>query len=148
MCLYPSYNQICMHPQDKEKTTFITKDSNYYYKVMSFGLKNARVTYQRLVYKIFHNLIGWNIEIYLNDMVVKSNSCRQDALDLKKDILVLWAYNTRLNPEKCIFNVDGGKFLGFVLKHKRTKVNLDKFQAIIDIWSIKSLKELNNWWAY
>jgi len=47
-----------MHPQDKEKTTFITKDSNYYYKVMSFGLKNARVTYQRLVYKIFHNLIG------------------------------------------------------------------------------------------
>jgi len=55
---YSGYNQISMHPQDKEKTTFMTTDANYYYKVMSFGLKNAGATYQHLLDKIFQGQIG------------------------------------------------------------------------------------------
>jgi len=54
---YSGYNQISMHPRDKEKTTFMTADANYYYEVMSFSLKNVGVTYQRLMDKIFKGLI-------------------------------------------------------------------------------------------
>ena len=72
---YSSYNQICMHPKNKEKTTFTTDNANFYYKVMSFVLKNVRTTYQRLMNKVFESLIGINVEVYVYDIVVKSNSC-------------------------------------------------------------------------
>ena len=71
--IYSGYNQISMHPKDKEKTVFITADTNYYYEVMLFSLKNARVTYQRLVDKFFKGLIGRCVEVYVDDIVVKSD---------------------------------------------------------------------------
>ena len=55
---YSGYNQIPMYPPDKEKTTFIMEEANFYYEVMSFGLKNAGAIYQRLMDKVFHHLIG------------------------------------------------------------------------------------------
>jgi len=71
---HSDYNQISMHPKDKEKTTFMMADANYYYEVMSFGLKNAWATYQRLMDKIFRGLIGQCVEVYVDDIVVKSDS--------------------------------------------------------------------------
>ena len=66
------YHQIPMHPPDVEKTDFITPHRLYRYKVMPFSLKNARVTYQRLVTNIFRPLLGKTMEVYIDDMLVKS----------------------------------------------------------------------------
>ena len=66
------YYQIKMHPLDVEKTLFITERGLYCYKVMPFGLKNASATYQRLVNKIFKEMIGKTMEVYIDDMLVKS----------------------------------------------------------------------------
>jgi len=64
-----------MHPMDKEKTAFMIDDANYYYEVMSFGLKNAGATYQRLMDKVFKGMIARNVEVYVDEIVVKSESC-------------------------------------------------------------------------
>ena len=69
---FSRYHQIPMHPPDVEKTTFITPHGLYRYNVMSFGLKNIGATYQRVVTKIFRHLIGRTMEVYIDDMLVKS----------------------------------------------------------------------------
>ena len=72
MDAFSRYNQILMHPNDQEKTSFITERGIFCYKVMSFGLKNASATYQRLVNKMFAELLGMMMEVYIDDMVIKS----------------------------------------------------------------------------
>jgi hypothetical protein len=72
MDTFSGYNQIHMDEVDQEKTSFITDRSLYCYKMMSFGLKNVGATYQRLVKKMFRDQIGRNVEVYVDDMLVKS----------------------------------------------------------------------------
>ena len=69
---FQGYHQIPLALGDQEKTTFVTPTENYHYKVMPFSLKNARYTYQRMMIRIFKPQLGKNIEIYIDDMVVKS----------------------------------------------------------------------------
>ena len=69
---FSGYHQIPMHPLDAEKTSFITPHGLYCYNVMPFGLKNAGATYQRLVTKMFRPLLGSTMEVYIDDMLVKS----------------------------------------------------------------------------
>ena len=69
---FKGYHQIPLALDDQEKTAFVTPIGNYHYKVMPFGLKNARSTYQRMMTRMFEPLLGKNIEIYIDDMVVKS----------------------------------------------------------------------------
>jgi len=88
---YSGYNQIPMYPPDKEKTAFITEEANFYYEVMPFGLKNAEATYQRLMDKVFRHLIGKCMEVYIDDMVVMSDSLEQHVKDLDE---VLAAYGS------------------------------------------------------
>nr|KYP65120.1 Transposon Ty3-I Gag-Pol polyprotein [Cajanus cajan] len=71
---YSGYNQIRMHPRDEEKIAFITDLTNYCYRVMPFSLKNAGATYQRLMDKIFRHQLGRNMEVYVDDMVIKSET--------------------------------------------------------------------------
>lgn len=71
---YSGYNQIPMHPANQEKTAFITHLGSYCYEVMSFGLKNAGATYQRLMDKIFAGQIGRCLDAYVDDMVVRSST--------------------------------------------------------------------------
>ena len=66
------YNQIRMDDADQEKTSFVTSQGLFYYKVMPFGLKNTGATYQRLVNHMLHPQIGRNVEVYVDDMLVKS----------------------------------------------------------------------------
>jgi len=73
-----------MHPRDKEKTTCMMNGANYYYEVMSFGLKNVGATYQRLMNKIFKGMIDGNMEVYIDDIVLKLNSCDQHVKDLEE----------------------------------------------------------------
>ena len=72
MDTFLGYNKIKMVEEDQGKTAFITSQRLYCYKVMPFGLKNARATYQRLVNKMFSKQIGRNMEVYVDDMLVKS----------------------------------------------------------------------------
>ncbi|KAI5319007.1 hypothetical protein L3X38_038715 [Prunus dulcis] len=77
MDAYSGYNQIFMHPEDQAHTSFITDRGLYCYKVMPFGLKNAGATYQRLVNHLFAPLIGNTMEVYVDDMLVKSRTADQ-----------------------------------------------------------------------
>ena len=69
---FSGYNQILMHPDDQDKTSFITDRGMYCYKVMPFGLKNEGANYQRLVNKMFEKKLGKTMKVYINDMLVKS----------------------------------------------------------------------------
>ena len=80
---YRGYHQIPLAKEDQEKTVFITLEGTYYYRVMPFGLKNARTTYQRLVTKKFLQMIGSIVEVYIDDMVVKSRRATSHCSDLK-----------------------------------------------------------------
>jgi len=139
---YSGYNQIPMAHEDKIKTAFITEEANLYYKVMPFGLKNASATYQRLMDRVFQPLLGKLVEVYVNDIIVKSPNAKQHFADLTQVFKPLRAYNIRLNPKKCTFGVDGGKFLGFMLTQRGIEANPEKCQTIIDMRSPANIKEV------
>ena len=115
MDAFSRYNQIKMAEEDQEKTTFITSQGLYCYKVMPFGLKNAGATYQRLVNKMFNKQISRNMEVYVDDMLVKSKEELAHLDDLKEMFATLKQYQMKLNPSKCVFSVVSGKFLGFMV---------------------------------
>ncbi|RDX88396.1 Retrovirus-related Pol polyprotein from transposon 17.6, partial [Mucuna pruriens] len=92
-------------------------------KVMPFGLRNARATYQRLMDKVFANQIGRNLEVYMDDMVVKSIDPKQHIKDLEEIFDQVKRYNMRLNPKKCVIGVQGWKFLGFKLIYSGIEVH-------------------------
>ena len=69
---FSGYNQIKMAEADKLKTSFITEQGIYYYLVMPFGLKNTEVIYQRMATTLLHDMIHKEIEVYMDDMMVKS----------------------------------------------------------------------------
>lgn len=84
MDAFSGYNQIRMDEADQEKTSFVTSQGLFCYKVMSFGLKNAEATYLRLVNHMFHPQIGRNVEVYVKDMLVKSQDEKIHLDDLQE----------------------------------------------------------------
>ena len=142
MDAFSGYNQIKMDEEDQEKTTFITSQGLYCYKVMSFGLKNAGATYQRLVNRMFNKQIGRNMEVYVNDMLVKSIEELAHLDDLKETFTSLKQYQMKLNPSKCVFGIASGKFLGFMVSQRGIEVNPEKVQAIINMASPRTVKKV------
>jgi len=143
---YSGYNQIWMYPPDEEAKTFMTEQSNFCYRVMSFGLKNVGVTYQRLMDKIFNDLLGKTMEVYVDDMVVKSQKAEHHPADLETVLARVRKHDLRLNPDKCVFGVGGGKFLGFMITLKGIEANPDKCEAILGMRSpacVKEVQQLN-----
>ena len=94
-----------MDENNQEKTSFVTSQRLYCDKVMPFGLKNAGATYQRLVNYMFFHQIERNVEVYVNDMLVKSKVEANHLDDLKETFSKLRKYNMKLNPTKCVFAV-------------------------------------------
>ncbi|KAL5538565.1 hypothetical protein UlMin_045432 [Ulmus minor] len=123
MDAYSGYNQIRMHEEDQEHTAFLTNQGLYCYKVMPFGLKNAGATYQRLVNKMFKDQIGKTMEVYVDDMLVKSLKTEEHIQNLKETFEILRRYKMKLNPSKCAFGVSSGKFLGFMVNHRGIEAN-------------------------
>ncbi|XP_016652621.1 PREDICTED: RNA-directed DNA polymerase homolog [Prunus mume] len=112
---YSGYNQIPMAVEDQEKTTFITERGLYCYMVMPFGLKNAGSTYQRLVNQMFKDQLGKTMEVYIDDMVVKSAVKTQHLSHLQEIFDMLRQYRMRVKPTKCAFGVSSGQFLGHIV---------------------------------
>ena len=139
---FSGYNQICMHPRDESKTAFMTELSSYCYKVMPFGLKNAGATYHRLMDRILAPMIGRNVQAYVDDMVVTSKERDQHVVDLEELFTTIAKYNLKLNLEKCVFGVEAGKFLGFLLTERVIEANPDKCAAIIAMRGPATVKEV------
>jgi len=128
---FSGYNQIKMHPRDESKIAFMMETSSYCYKVMPFGLKNAGATYQRLMDKVLAPMLGRNVYAYVDDMVVGSKDRTQHVADLEELFVTISKYRLKLNFEKCVFGVEAGKFLGFMLTERGIEANPDKCAAII-----------------
>ena len=139
---FQGYHQIPLALDDQEKTAFIIPIGNYHYKVMPFGLKNARFTYQRMMTRMFESLLGKNIMIYIDDMVVKSKMVSEHLGDLRIIFEILRNYKLRLNASKCSFGVGSGKFLGYMVTHRGIEVNLDQIKVINNLRSPRNPKEV------
>ena len=111
---------------------------------MSFGLKNASATYQRLMNKMFAHQIRRSVQVYIDDILVKSIWEDDHLDDLKETFNTLHSYNMKLNSKKCAFGVMAGKFLGFMVSQKGIEVNLDKIQAIMELTPPKNIKEVQS----
>ncbi|RDX93907.1 Retrovirus-related Pol polyprotein from transposon 17.6, partial [Mucuna pruriens] len=91
-----------MHPQDEAKTAFIMDAGAYCYKVMPFGLKNARAIYQHLMDQVFEGMIRMDVEMYVDDMVVKSTSTADHYKSLGRVFQILRKHQLKLNPQKVL----------------------------------------------
>ena len=139
---YSGYNQIKMHSLDEDKITFMGGTSNYCYRVMPFGLKKTGATYQRLMDRILVSMLGRNVHAYVDVMVVTSVEEKKHQEDLKELFVTINKYRLKLNPEKCVFGVKVGKFLGFLLTERGIEANPDKCAAIINMRSPSNVKEV------
>ncbi|KAJ9542262.1 hypothetical protein OSB04_028768 [Centaurea solstitialis] len=142
MDAYSGYNQILMHTDDQEKTAFMTDKGIYCYKVMPFGLKNAGSTYQRLVNMMFKEHLGRTMEVYIDDMLVKSERSHDHIDHLKQSFDILRQYKMKLNPTKCSFGVRAGKFLGYMVTQRGIEASPEQIKAIKEIQSPRNLKEV------
>ena len=142
MDAFSGYNQIGMDEADQEKTSFVSSQCLFCYEVMPFGLKNARATYQRLVNHMFRPQIARNVEVYMDDMLVKSLDEGKHLDDLRETFNTLRRYNMKLNPSKCAFGVASGKFLGFMVSHRGIEANPEKIKAILDMKPPQNINEV------
>jgi hypothetical protein len=126
------YNQIFMAKVDISKTAFrcLGFIDLFEWVVMTFGLKNADVTYQRAMNLIFHDLLGIALEIYIDDVVVKSDSRKNHLADLLLALERMHRYGLKMNPLKCAFGVSAGKFLGFIIHEYGIEIDPTKIESI------------------
>ena len=144
---FQGYHQVPLALNDQEKTAFVTPVGNYHYKVMPFGLKNAGSTYQWMMTKIFEPQLGKNVEVYIDDMVVKNKLASEHVGDLTSIFEILREYKLHLNASKCSFGVGLGKFLGYMVTHRGIEVNPDQIKAINNLQPPRNPKEVQklNW---
>ena len=142
MDAFSGYTQIGMDSDDQEKTSFVTAQGTYCYRVRPFGLKNAGATYQRLVNRMFQKHIGATMEVYIDDMLLKSTTASLYIAHLSEAFQILRNYNMKLNPTKCAFGVSADKFLGFIVNHRGIEANPDKIKAVLDMSSQSGIKEV------
>ncbi|KAM1959334.1 hypothetical protein ACFX15_004620 [Malus domestica] len=99
---------------------------------MPLGLKNAGATYQRAMNAIFHDLIGQSMEVYIDDIVVKTKTEEQHLEDLRQTLARIRIHKLKMNPKKCAFGVRAGNFLGFLVHQRGVEVDKNKSRAIME----------------
>jgi hypothetical protein len=126
------YNQNFMAEEDMSKTAFHCPGFIGLFKwvVITFGLKNDGATYQRDMNLIFHDLLRIILEIYIDDVVVKSDSMDSYLADLRLDLERMCRYKLKMNPLKCVFDVSAGKFLGFIINEHGIEIVPTKIESI------------------
>ncbi|GJU26946.1 reverse transcriptase domain-containing protein [Tanacetum coccineum] len=128
---YKGYYQIYMVESNEEKIAFHTSHEVYCYTKMPFGLKNAGTTYQRLVDKAFDSQVGRNIEVYIDDLVIKSYTEAKMLRDINETFCTLRKINMKLNLKKCTFGAVEGMFLGYMISLEGIKPCPDKTEVVL-----------------
>jgi hypothetical protein len=128
---YLGYNQIKLKKEDKEKTAFITPYGVFCYQVMPFGLKNAGATYQRMMQNCLGSQIGYNIQVYIDSVIITIRKEESLISDLHETFNNLNRYKLKLNPTKCSFGVSVGQLLGFLVSVRGIEANPEKIQEIL-----------------
>ncbi|RVW58511.1 Transposon Ty3-G Gag-Pol polyprotein [Vitis vinifera] len=116
---FSRYSQIAL--EDMEKTSFITEWGTYCYRVMSFELKNVEATYQRAATTLFHDMMHRNVEVYVDDMIVKSRDRADHLAALERFFEKIRQFKLRLNPKKCTFGLTSRKLLGYMREFERIR---------------------------
>ncbi|GJZ59337.1 reverse transcriptase domain-containing protein [Tanacetum coccineum] len=141
---YKGYHQIQIVESDEEKTAFHISQEVYWYTKMPFSLKNASATYQRLVDKDFDSQVGQNIEVYIDDLVIKSHTEAEMLRDIDEMFRTLRKINMKLNPKKCVFGAVEGMFLGYVISLEGIKPCPKKTKAVLQLPSPRTIKEVQS----
>jgi hypothetical protein len=128
---YSGYHQIWMKKEDEPKTSFITPSGTYCYLWMPEGLKNAGGSFSRMNAKVLHSQIGRNELTYVDDIILKSTKQENHVADLQETFANFRQAGLKLNPEKCVFGVKKGKFLGCLVSTKGIEANPSKIEAIL-----------------
>jgi hypothetical protein len=138
------YNQIFMAPEDIHKTAFRVPGAVglFEYVVMTFGLKNAGATYQQAMNYMFHDLIGKLVEIYIDDVVVKSASVEGHLGDLQRIMERTRKFGLRMNSKKCAFGVSADQFRGFLVHERGIEIGLKSQEAVKTMVPPTTKKEL------
>jgi hypothetical protein len=140
------YNQIFMEIEDISKTAFRCSGhiGLFEWIVMTFGLKNAGATYQQAMNYNFHELISKVVEIYIDDVVIKSLNRDTHLGDVKRTLECTRKHGLKMNPNKCAFGVSAGEFLGFLVHEGGIEVGKKSKKAIDEVVPPTNLKELNH----
>jgi hypothetical protein len=131
---YSGYHQIWMKKEDEPKTSFITPSGTYCYLRMPEGLKNAGGSFSRMTTKVLHSQIGRNVLTYVDDFIVKSTKQENHIADVQETFANFRQAGLKLNPEKCVFGVKKGKFLGCLVSTKGFEANPNKLKTFFG-WS-------------
>ena len=144
---FSGYNQIKMALRDMTKTTFTTEWRIYCYTMMPFGLKNAGVTWQKMATALLHDIMNNEVEVYVDDMIVKSKDREGHIVKLRKFFERIKEYRLRLNPQKWTFGVISRKLLGFLVSYRGIEVDPSKIKAILEMPLAKSENETRGFWG-
>eukprot|EP00253_Pinus_taeda_P024588 PITA_24588 len=141
---YSDYNQIMVHEDDRDKTTFTTPWGTFHYAMMPFGLKNAGATFQRAMDIAFSNEKDVFLVVYLNDLTVLSNSDEEHLYHLKIVFQQCRKYGISLNPKKCLFAMHEGKLLDHIISKKGIRIDPTRVETIQNIDFPRSKKEIQS----
>jgi hypothetical protein len=139
---YSGFHQIQMSREDRKHTAFVTVDGLYCYIVMHYSLKNALPTFVRTMSKTFGDLIRDKVEVYVDDIVVKTKRGSTLVEDMTLVFDRLRATRTKLNPDKCVFGVSAGKLLGFLVSYRGIEANPEKIKAIEAMRPLARIKDV------
>jgi hypothetical protein len=137
---FSGYHQIWLQKEDKEKIRFITPFDTYCYLRMPKGLKNAIPTFCRMTKAILKDQMQRNYFTYVDDNVVASRKKATYIQDLAETFANMRRAELKLNPEKCVFSMQRGRALGYLVSVKGIKGNLDKINAIVHMKQPRSRK--------
>ena len=109
---------------------------------MPFGLKNAGATYQRVATTLFHDMMHWDVEVYVDDMIMKSRDRVDHQATLERFFEKIRQFRLRLNPKKCTFGVTYGKLLGYMVSKRSIEAHPDKIRVILDMPAPRTEREI------
>ncbi|CAL2271026.1 unnamed protein product [Prunus armeniaca] len=140
------YNQIMVAKEDIHKTAFMCPRhiSVFEYTKMPFGLRNSGATYQRVMNSVFHDMTGHSLEVYIDDVVIKSSEKGDNVSNLKKAFLRMRQHKLKMNPKKCNFGVQADNFLGFLVHQRGIEINKNKAKSIMKSLPPRNKKELQS----
>nr|CAN76420.1 hypothetical protein VITISV_005041 [Vitis vinifera] len=127
-----------------ENASFITEWGTYCYRVMPFGLKNVGVTYQRVATILFHDMMHRDVEVCVDDMIVKSRDRANHLATLERFFESIKQFRLRLNPKKYTFGVTFGKLLGYMVNERGIEADPDKTRAILDMPAPRTEREIRD----